>query len=155
MVGEMFEVFAGSREDGGGQSKGNCVVSRNDGFDTFDGNDFQEWGKKLLTGRGVSEIGGRIRPSANTGLDVVAFSWADFFDDFSRKYKSSPIDGLQCGAKSVDRGGGGQWTKFSGFICGPVGLIGEEGGSEIAEESGKGGGFDQNAGGGIATLPRS
>ena len=69
----MFEVFAGSRKDGGGQSKGNCVVSRDDGFDSFDGNDFQEWGKKLLKGRGVSEIGGRIRPSANTGLNVVAF----------------------------------------------------------------------------------
>jgi hypothetical protein len=32
-------------------------------------------------------------------------------------------------------------------------LVGKEGGSEIAEESGKDGGFDQNAGGGVATLP--
>jgi hypothetical protein len=103
--------------------------------------------------RGVSEIGGRIRPSANTGLDVIAFSWTDFLDDFSRKYESSSIDGLQGGAKSVDRGGGGQWAKFSGFIGGPVGLVGKEGGSEITEKSGEDGGFDQNAGGSVATLP--
>lgn len=32
-------------------------------------------------------------------------------------------------------------------------MVGKEGGSEIAEESGKDGGFDQNAGGGVATLP--
>ena len=70
----MFEVFAGGRKDGGGEPKGDRVVGRNDGFDSFDGNDFQEWGKKLLTGKGVSEIGGGIRPSANTGLNVVTFS---------------------------------------------------------------------------------
>lgn len=32
-------------------------------------------------------------------------------------------------------------------------MVGEKGGSEIAEESGEDGGFDQNAGGGVATLP--
>ena len=33
-------------------------------------------------------------------------------------------------------------------------MVGEKGGSEIAEKSRQDGGFDQNAGGGVATLPR-
>ena len=40
VVGEMFEVFAGSSEDGSGQSKGNRVVGGDHGLDSFDGNDF-------------------------------------------------------------------------------------------------------------------
>ena len=60
---------------------------------------------------------------------------------------------MQGGAKSVDGGGGSQWAKFSRFIGGPVGLVGEEGGCEIAEESRENRGFYQNAGGGVATLP--
>ena len=61
---------------------------------------------------------------------------------------------MEGGAKAVDGGGGGQGSKFGGFIGRPTGLVGEEGGSEIAEKGGEDGGFDQNASGGVATLTR-